>query len=691
MTRSSFGSRLLAFVAVAFVAALLAPTTPAYALPPAPSNIKIEIDGSASTKSMGLTWTPTTYSPFNSYEFFSGSGSGTIDWYDYTTNKSQTTYTLGGWGDKNTPGSFVLGNTYSVGMDIAEGSGVFGPKALADVKVVATPTPTVTSSTTSSISISWTAAATGDPFVEYDLFVAPSSYAGDLANCYSTYEATKTTTTKTLTTVPTACGGGSIVAATSYKVGVRVIQRTGNPSVWTKVGQTTGTTPSALPTQCQVASSTNEAFCAVYPNAFVKNSSWPAAEQGQAVTLNGANTKYGPRLDGTWNTSSVTSIFSQIHSAGPTAFNAVRVNLDWGMFQYKSGSTVVVDSAALTELDTVIDSAITNGLYVILVPVHIRQPGSLCTVSGNRLYNATFNVPRWAWDQIDPTLPTGGCTSYPSQFDDLVDDAVSLPDAQTYFRTLANRYSDYSTTAKGNRSRQVVAIDLVNEMTGDGAAIVNEQDKILQVYQNVITDLRTNTTATKKLMVVEAAHGDTSYKLNDTDLDALAGASTNIILSFHDYFGGAPGGGTLTGSGTYGLGYSSSGFVSGTYQERTDGAARTYTYANEASQHRTYVEQMASWAAGAGSGLPLYIGEYGVYNSCSGNVQSEANSYASDTKGLYDSVTMLVGGSNVAVPVSRTWWTHGYAGNDSSMDLRRMSSGCASQAAGTYFAHAFNL
>lgn len=687
--RSKF-AYCLALASAACAVGVLLPVAPAYALPPAVANIKIELDGSAISKTMAVTWSASTYSPFDSYEFYSASGSDTIDWYDYTTNKSQTSYALPGWGNKSAPGSFNLGATYSVGMDIAESPGVAGPKTLANVKMVSTPTVTATSATASSISISWTAASTSDPFVEYDLYLAPSTYTGSLGNCYIGWEPTKTTNTRTLSTVPAACGGGSVSGATNYRVGVRTIQKVGNPSVWTKVGEASVTTPASLPAQC---TTTNEAFCAVYPNAFVKNATWPTAEQGQAVTLNGANTKYGPRLSGTtWNTSNVTALFDQIDSAGPAGFNAVRLNLDWGMFQYKNSSgQVVVDPAALTELDTVIDSAAGHGLYVILVPMHLRQPGSVCTSSSSRLFNATFNIPRWAWDKLDSTLPTGGCNSYPSAFDDLVDNAVSLPEARTYFRTLAGRYSDYSTSSKASRSKNVVAFDLVNEMTADGADISVEQAKILSAYQSTISDLRANTAATKKIMIVGAAHGDTSYAQNIGGLQALSSSGANIVLSFHDYFGGAPNGGTLTGT-SYGLGYSASGFVSSTYQERSDGstgAARTYTYANEASQHRTYLEQMAGWASQAS--LPLYIGEYGVYNACFGNVQSEANSYAIDTKALYDSVKMTVGGTSVNVPLSRTWWAHGFSGSDSAMDLRRMSSGCAAQASGTYFAHAFYL
>ncbi|MGN6694969.1 MAG: glycoside hydrolase family 5 protein [Aquihabitans sp.] len=439
----------------------------------------------------------------------------------------------------------------------------------------------------------------------------------------------------------------------------------------------------------------NEAFCSVYPNGFVKNSSWPVAQQGDPVVINGANTKYGPRLNtaGTaWDTSNTTAIMSNIKgSGGPTQFNTVRVNLDWGHFQYWNGSAAVVDSNALTELDAVIDAAITNNLYVILVPVHIRQPGGQCTTSGNRLYNGYFNVPRWAWDLVDPTLAisSGYCNAWPAAYDDKVDDALLLSQAQTYFRTLANRYSDYSTSPKAARSRQVIAFDLVNEMTADGGGST-EQDKVLSTYQTIITDLRANTTATKKIMIGEVGHGDTSLKQNISDLQALAGASSNIVMSFHDYFGGSTTcGGTVPTNATYGQGYSGSGFVTG--QERTDGAARTYTCGTteEKAQHQAYVNQMAGWFSQAQ--LPMYVGEYGVYNSCNGNVQSEANLYAQDTKSVYDNVTMDVGGTPTAVAVGRTWWSHGYATDGNSMELRRSASGCATQTQGTYFAHAAYL
>lgn len=681
--------------AVAAALAVMLPAAPASALPPAPSNIVIELDGSAATKTMALTWATTSYTPFNSYEIFSGVGAGTIDWYDYLPNQAASSYSLPGAGVKTSPTPFALGSTYSVGMDIAEGPGVAGPKALADVKMVVTPTVTVTSTTASSLTISWTAAAASDPFVSYDIFVAPSSYGGSLASCWSTWESVRTTTTKTLTTVPAACGGGSITKNTTYKVGVRTVQRTGNPSVWTKIGETTA---KALVPQCN---STNETFCSDFPNAFVKTRQWPIAEQGAPFTLNGVNSKYGPQYSGdqpgsgTWNTTLVQSVITQMKGAGgPTQLNTVRVNLDWGMFQYKTtGGSIAIDTAALTELDAVIDTARANGVYVILVPIHLRQPGSACLAGGKpRLLNATFNVPAWAWAKLSPPMTPGSdcANSYPAAFNDKVDDVVAITEARTYLRTLAARYSDFSTTAAANRSKTVVAIDLVNEMPADGANVTARTTKVLNVYKAMVDDLRTQTTATSKIFVVGPSHGDTSLALSDADLDAMSAGRTNIVLSLHDYFGGRPGGGTpLQGDATYGKGYGSGGWKSTTYQQFNDTTASTYTtpYATEAAQHREYLQQYVNWAAGGS--LPVFVGEYGVWNPCAGNSAADANQYATDTKALYNSVTIT--GVPGTVALSRTWFAHGFTGADAAMDLRRMSGGCASQAAGTYYAHAANL
>lgn len=158
------------------------------------------------------------------------------------------------------------------------------------------------------------------------------------------------------------------------------------------------------------------------------------------------------------------------------------------------------------------------------------------------------------------------------------------------------------------------------------------------------------------------------------------------MWSFHDYFGGGTDGSEPPTDPTWGYGRSSYGFPKG--QDRTDSNPRPYTYGNEAAQHRTYVEQVIGWSTA--QGLPVYIGEYGVYNPCWGNVESEAMDYATQTRDLYDSIPISPGSSTTA-PVSRTWWINGSSNAASAMELRRASTagpaGCGPEVGG-YFAHA---
>lgn len=548
-----------------------------------------------------------------------------------------------------------------------------GMKAAPKVTLISDPT---------SIQVNWTAASGSFPFVSYDVFLKPTSYPGPIEDCWSTWEGTRKNTTKSLTSVPAGCGGGAVQPQTQYQVGVRTIQQTGAKPVWTTVRVATATTPSALPAHCQ---STDELFCTDFPNGFVKTAAWPAAQQGDPVTMNGANIKHAPYLNGSnWTTPAVVDeINNGFGSSSAPDWNVIRLNMDWPTYQIEQGGSVTVDPVALQELDTVIDAAKAQGLYVILVPAHTRWPGSLCGMS-TRMADATHDIPKWMWDIVAPSL-TPECKKWSTTAQDLEDEVFARPEFKTYIRTLADRYSDFSTSAKADRSETVVALDLINEPKGDGG-VQSKQSKMIANYTAIVQDVRANSTATNKILMAEPTHGDTSLAQNSADLATFAASSKNLMWSFHDYFGGGTDGSEPPTDPTWGYGRSSYGFPKG--QDRTDSNPRPYTYGNEAAQHRTYVEQVIGWSTA--QGLPVYIGEYGVYNPCWGNVESEAMEYATQTRDLYDSIPISPGSSTTA-PVSRTWWINGSSNAASAMELRRASTagpaGCGPEVGG-YFAHA---
>lgn len=542
-----------------------------------------------------------------------------------------------------------------------------------DVRPTALPSPSA-----SSISLSWTPASGAFQFYSYDLFLKPSAYAGNLTGCWAGWEPNRTSTSRTLSSVPATCGGGQVQANTQYEIGVRVLQKSSNPTVWGAVGTAVVTTPSALPAHCQ---STDELFCVNFPDSFVKTAAWPLAEQGDPVVLNGANLKHAPVLDGgNWNTPWLTDyIDSTFGGATAPGWNAMRINMDWPTYQIKSGGSIIVDSVALDQLDATIDAAVSNGYYVILNPAHVRRPGSGCSW-GARMNDATHDIPKWMWDLVAPGM-TPNCSGWSTTASNLEDEVFARPEFKTYIRSIADRYSDFSTPEKAARSEAVVAIDLINEPKGSGG-IQTRQANMLANYSGIVSDVRANTSAADKILMAQPVHGDTSLAQNGSDVASFASTSENLMWSFHDYFGGGING-TTPSTSSWGYGRDAYGFPGS--QERTYQTSRPYTYANEEAQHRTYVEQSIAWATA--HELPVFVGEYGVINPCNGNVASEALGYAEDTRDLYDTIPEAPGSSST-VSVSRTWWVNGYW-ND--MELVRKESvgapGCG-PAPGDYFAHA---
>ncbi|MBK9558026.1 MAG: cellulase family glycosylhydrolase [Candidatus Microthrix sp.] len=61
-------------------------------------------------------------------------------------------------------------------------------------------------------------------------------------------------------------------------------------------------------------------------------------------------------------------------SSSAPNWNVIRLNMDWPTHQIEQAGSVIVDPVALQELDTVIDAAKAQGLYVALVPAPRRWP-----------------------------------------------------------------------------------------------------------------------------------------------------------------------------------------------------------------------------------------------------------------------------------------------------------------------------
>lgn len=386
-----------------------------------------------------------------------------------------------------------------------------------------------------------------------------------------------------------------------------------------------------------------ELFYSEYPHAFV------SSDTDGPVLINGVNIKRGPhkKVGGVWETPYVNEEITALGASGAPAFNAIRIAMDWPYFNTAPG---VFDAAAFAQLDLLIDNAIAQDLYVILDPIHVRDPGGSCN-EDPVMAGARWDIPAWAWTAVGAPANPGGSCAGTSQTSDLMDDVLALQATADYLKYVLTRYD--ASTARG---QQVIAVDLVNEPRADGATAQAQFSKIMAVYADWLAATGTKSLRLAnpdKILIVAALHGDIS--LAGMNLSVLQ--QPNVIFTFHDYFGRA-----LSTSATYGLGYSASGYAS--QQEHTYSATptpydpSTLSYAARKTEHRAYLQQYLDWL-GAYQ-LPLYIGEYGILNPCHGGDASFSPRYALDTYQLYDNLYVVHAGQSVPLKMPRTWWTNGY-------------------------------
>lgn len=430
-------------------------------------------------------------------------------------------------------------------------------------------------------------------------------------------------------------------------------------------GLAEGRAPSAPPPKpAKRCPSSDELFCARAPHAFVQTGAHgdevspealapgasPTAET--PVALNGVNLKQGPYRDGDrWTTKLVETELAAMSAAGAPAFSVVRIALDWPRFQYRAADgKVTIDPDGLAALDRVIDAAAAADLHVILDLIHVRVPDGPCDAE-ERLAGAKWNVPAWAWERVTGAAQDADCKARPEELGALMDEVLVLPETTDFIRTILDRYD--SSTPRG---RNVVAVEPVSEAESsgdsDGSATSRTQHLIDSVYTKwLATDgeaslRRANAT---KILILSPNKGDSS--LAGVDLTPIT--RPNVVWSQHDY--------TLavTGGTSAGVGYSDGGWATSQNQDRSEQrrpGRPTYDpqlvpYGRRLAERRDYLAQLQGWAAAGG--LPIFVGEYGVLNTCApeGDLET-ATAYAEHSQKLYDGAEV----DGVAAPVSRTWW-----------------------------------
>ena len=390
-------------------------------------------------------------------------------------------------------------------------------------------------------------------------------------------------------------------------------------------------------------SSGQELFYSDYPHAFI------SYDTDEPVLINGVNIKRGPHKNsgGSWETPYINEEITAIGQSDAPDFNVIRIAMDWPYFNTAAG---VFDSVAFGQLDILIDNAIEQGLYVILDPIHVREPGGACSENAV-MAGARWNIPAWAWTAVGAPANPGGSCSGTTATSELMDDVLALQATADYLQYILTRYN--ASTARG---QQVIAVDLVNEPRADGATAQAQFSKILSVYEDWLAPSGSKSLRAvnaDKILIVTALHGD--ILLAGMDLSVLQ--EPNVVFTFHDYFARA-----LSTSPTYGLGYSGSGFAS--QQERTYSSSPTpydpavLSYANRRAERRAYMQQYLDWLEAYQ--LPLYIGEYGILNPCAGGDAAFSAQYAADTYEVYSNLYVISGSQSIPIKMPRTWWTHGY-------------------------------
>jgi endoglucanase len=207
-----------------------------------------------------------------------------------------------------------------------------------------------------------------------------------------------------------------------------------------------------------------------------------------------------------------------------------------------------ISTTALQRLDDTIAAAKNNGLYVILDPIHLK------TVSGN--------LPNWVSGQnaIQKIQNNGSF----------------------YLKTIAARYKN---------DPKVIAIDLVNEPHVNPLPF--DQNSNLTMYNTLINAVRS--VDAEKILMIEPITGDSSW--DGVDWNILQN-KYNLVLSHHSYFAGGDDDG-----------YSASGW-GGAGNSLSSGSADYLSSTTSYAEMARHYDKMVGWSQV--SGLPLYLGEYGI-------------------------------------------------------------------------------
>jgi aryl-phospho-beta-D-glucosidase BglC (GH1 family) len=648
------------------VATLTFGSGPAAAAAPASTIKYLEVEADSTT--LKLSWDHVG-GTIDSYEIqyrpagtstWIWSGSSTVgetygSWVPYVAG--QTTYTKEFRATGITPG-----NSYEISVRTIPTTGDPSDRDLSKVTVKTNPplgTLTTSATVAGNLTVTWPT-YTATPFFQYDLYLKE----GTGTPSWKTFNQTASATSHTFT---------GLTPGATYTVGVRVSQSQARlndqPVKWVRSEMKTAT-------QAVPLTASNELFYSDAPNSFVNTTT------NSPVIINGANVKRtAHKKNGVWETPYVLDEIEAMGTSGAPNFNTVRLAMDWSYFQKKVGTSIVIDTDAFAQLDTIIDQARARGLYVILDPMHLSNVGSASNPNSAMcqedpaMAGAHKGIPAWAWTKVGGT-PGAWCDTN-TGWDNLTDDALALQDTADYLKFVLNRYN--GSTARG---KAVIAVDLVNEPAADGANAVDRTQKLVNnVYGPWLAATGTKSlraTDPDKILIVTPVAGNGSL----AGVDLAPVALPNVVMTFHDYFGQS-----LGTNATYGIGYGASGYA--TAKEDTDQTSNsalggTYipynpaskAYATRKAEHATFVQNAVNRAAAAG--MPLYIGEYGIMNPCNGGNLAYSTKYAQDTYAIYQSLGL-----------SRTVWTHGYW-DDMSIWWREAGT-CGTTPQGSYFPYAADL
>ncbi len=321
--------------------------------------------------------------------------------------------------------------------------------------------------------------------------------------------------------------------------------------------------------------STSSDFHTCYPDAFCTPSN-------QVVVMNGANIRY---IGG--SNSEIIASRAQMDKIKLKGFNSVRLVMDWNVFQPSAG-TAGFSTTAFNRLRAAVDNAKAAGVYVILDPIHFGGEGLDC----GTIYRLC--IPPWARVLNADGVYQGSVTSVQTN-------------ARDYIEKVSTDYANEPT---------VVAIDLVNEpkpkVYADNAAVVSMYSTLIGWARGKDPD---------KILMIEPTGGNKLFTANTW---AVLSSKTNIVYSFHPYYGGTKNvsGAKVCSADANNDGYSdSSGTVCG-----------NQTYENQAGYQFVSITDLAAhidanlnMLADSRLRIPLHAGEWGIIEG-DGNVEKVTNS-----------------------------------------------------------------